>query len=129
MLPFREAVPLAEEVGRILPGAELAVPSSVVGELENLLRRRAPHAASALALARRLRTLPTEDRGDAAVEELAVRLRATVVTADRGLAERLRRQGVAVLVPRDRTRLELRWPLPTAPDDRTSRRRAARPKG
>jgi rRNA-processing protein FCF1 len=128
-LPFREGLPLAQEVDRLLPGAELAVPGAVRAELEGLVARGAALAAAARTFAAPLRTVPTVGRGDDAVEEAAVRLRATVVTADRALAERLRAVGVAVLVPRDRVRLELR--VPKYPAAGPVRRRAgrARPKG
>jgi rRNA-processing protein FCF1 len=94
----------------LLPGAELAVPSAVRAEIDRLVARRASHATAARSLVDGLRAVPSALRGDAAVREAAVRLRAAVVTADRALAERLRRAGVAVLVPRDRARLELKLP-------------------
>ena len=111
-LPFREGLPLALEVDRLLPGAELAVPAAVLSELDHLADRGAAHARAARAFVRPLRAIPSAGRGDLAVVEAAVRLRATVVTADRVLVERLRRSGVAVMVPRGRARLELKLPLP-----------------
>jgi rRNA-processing protein FCF1 len=109
-LPFREALPLTTEVDRMLPGAELALPSSVRDELNRLVERGVPHAAAARAFAQRLRVVPSKGRGDRGVLEAAVRLRATVVTADGALADSLRRAGAAVLTPRDRSRLDLRLP-------------------
>lgn len=108
MLPFRTGLDLAGEVDRALPGAELAVPTSVLGELERLAARRVPFALPAVTLARSFRALSTSDRGDAAVLSTARRFRARVVTADRALTVRLRAAGIDVLLPRDRTRLELR---------------------
>jgi rRNA-processing protein FCF1 len=97
----------------------------VRGELDRLVERGAPHAAAARSFARRLRPVPTDGRGDRAVLAVAARLRATVVTADRALGEALRRAGVAVLVPRDRTRLELRLPGVAAGPGRPAGRRPA----
>ena len=87
------------------------MPAVVEAELDALVRRGAPFALAARAFARSLRTVPSPGRGDRGVLAAAVRERATVVTADRSLAGTLRERGVAVLVPRDRARLELRLPL------------------
>jgi len=113
-------------VERLLPGAELTVPTVVNAELERLVGRQAPRAAAARAFARRLRPVRTSGHGDEAVVKAAIRLRAAVVTADRKLAERLRREGVAVLVPRDRARLELK--LPREPDRTADDGRVRRPR-
>ncbi len=85
----------------------MRVPTSVRGELDRLVARNAPGAAAARALAQRFPALPAVGRGDAAVLRAAVQQKASVVTADRALRERLRQQGVPVLYPRDRHRLEL----------------------
>ena len=126
-LPFREGLALEQEVDRLLPGAELAVPTAVRAELDLLVGRGAARALAARSFAGRLRTVRTAGRGDSAVVEVAVRLRTAVVTADRALAERLRRAGVAVLVPRDRTRLELKLPRAAVRPGGRPPRRPARP--
>ncbi len=116
LLPVRTRFPLESEVDRIRPGARLLVPSSVVDELDSLVARGVAEARGAVALAQKFPVLAVAGRGDAAILEAAVRHGASVVTADRTLAERLRRRGVDVLVPRDRHRLELhpgRVPAPT----------------
>ncbi len=86
----------------------MVVPSSVRAELERLVGEEVPHAALARAFAARLRTIPTTLRGDAAVLDVAIRTGAPVLTSDRVLAERIASVGGSVLVPRDRSRLELR---------------------
>ena len=127
MLPFREGLALADEVDRLLPGAELAVPQAVLAELDRLTERGALHAAAARAFARRLRPVPSEGRGDAAVVRTASQLRASVVTGDRRLADALRGVGVAVLMPRDRARLDLKLPrAAAAPPGRPSVKKRAR---
>jgi len=108
LLPVRIRFPLEAEVDRLRPGARIAVPASVVDELDRLAARGVPQARAAAELARRYPVISVEGRGDRAVLELAVRRRAWVVTADRALAIRLQRAGLPVLVPRDRHRLELR---------------------
>ncbi len=67
-----------------------------------------PHSVLARAFVRRLTSVPTRLRGDAAVLEAAAMTGAPVVTSDRNLALRVEAIGGTVLVPRDRTRLELR---------------------
>ncbi len=74
-------------------------------------------------LASRYPTLTGPGRGDAAVQALAVRRHAWVVTADRALRERLRSEGVTVLSPRDRARLERFAPERPAPTPKERRRR------
>jgi rRNA-processing protein FCF1 len=122
-LPFRHRLPLEQEVARWWPGVPLAVPTSVLRELDRLVARRTAHAAPARALAGGFRAVPTDGRGDRAVVRLAVELGAPVVTADRLLAARLRREGISVLVPRDRARLELQRGEPPARRAATGRRR------
>ena len=132
LLPVRARFPLESEVDRLRPGAKLSVPSSALEELERLAARGVRGAPTALLLARRYPVVPAEGRGDAAVLAAAVRSRAWVVTADRALAARLRQAGLTVLVPRDRSRLEL-WPArppkvrgPRAPAARKPARRRQR---
>jgi len=129
LLPVRTRFPLEAEVDRASPGARLVVPSSVIDELDRLVARGVPEARGALALAQKFPVVPVEGRGDLAILATAVRLGAWVVTADRALAERLRREGVSVLVPRDRHRLELhrgRSPAPSPPSSGVRREPARR---
>ncbi|MGP8077678.1 MAG: PIN domain-containing protein [Thermoplasmata archaeon] len=107
LLPFRTHLDLAGEVDRAVPGAELGVPVSVLGELDRLAARGVAHALAAGELARSFRRVPTPERGDAAIVSVALAENAVVLTADRRLADRLVAEGVSVLLPRDRTRLEL----------------------
>jgi rRNA-processing protein FCF1 len=120
MLPVRTRFPLVTEVGRIRPGARLLVLSSVLSELDRLGARGVPGARAAAAFAKTFPVVPTGSRGDPAIVEEAVRRHAWVVTADRALAERLRRAGVSVLVPRDRHRLELHRARSPTPGTETS---------
>lgn len=108
LLPFRSGLRLREEVDRLLPGVTLIATDSVLRELRSLRRRGVEWSAAALALAEAAGRLRSRGAGDDAILEVAVRRRLAVLTADRGLAGRLRRAGIHVLVPRDRTRLELR---------------------
>jgi rRNA-processing protein FCF1 len=106
-LPVRTRFPLEAEVDRLCPGAFIAVPESVLGELDRLILRDTPGAAAARALGAKYRRLSSAGTGDDAVVRAAVQYRAWVVTSDRALRERLSREGVTVLSPRDRHRLQI----------------------
>jgi len=127
-LPFRSGLPLTDEIERLCPGAAVRVPSPVLRELDGLVDRGIRGAALARDLARSFAGLAATGRGDAAVVRAAVATGGCVLTADRVLARRLLDRGVSVLVPRDRSRLELRrgrLPAPApkhAPAGRARRR-------
>ncbi|MGA8664665.1 MAG: hypothetical protein WB809_06350 [Thermoplasmata archaeon] len=106
-LAVRSRFPLEEEVGRCRPGAILAVPTSVLGELDRLARSLTPGAVAARALAERYERVETTIRGDGGVLDAAERRGAWVVTADRDLQKRLVAHHVTVLRPRDQHRLEV----------------------
>jgi rRNA-processing protein FCF1 len=113
--PFTHGVRFASELTRLFPGGtRLLVPSSASAELAQLERRGVAGAKLARSLAETLPTLPVSGRGDDGLLAAAVEHDAVVATADRALAERLRTAGRSVLVPRDRARLELLGPKPTA---------------
>lgn len=96
-----------------MPGARIAVPRSVVAELQRLARRGTADARAALEYARGWPEVPAPGRGDAAVFAAARRERAVVVTADRALAARLLGQGLSVLQPRAASELVLRSGRPS----------------
>ena len=109
-LPVRNRFPLEAEIARWVPSGRLTVPSSVLGELDRLAEEGEPRASAARQLAQRFTVEATHARGDDGVLDVAVRLRATLVTADVHLQSRARAQGLSVLAPRDRHRLELLGP-------------------
>ena len=106
LLPFEQGLDLGGEVERALGACRVAVPEAALAELR-ALARDSQDAKAALKLASRYEVVPTEGRGDDAILALAVRERAVVVTADRALMARLAEEGVRVLRPRERHRLEL----------------------
>jgi rRNA-processing protein FCF1 len=126
-LPIRTGFPLESEVARLIPGGRVLVAASGVRELDRLVERATPGASGARALAEKFVWTPADLEGDDGVMEVALRERATVVTADRALQERLRSSGLAVLIPRDRHRLELQ-PARRALVTATRRRRTPAPK-
>ncbi len=106
MLPFNHRFPLEREIFRVMEGAQIRVPSSVVGELERLADFGVFPARAAREFAKRFPVVPTDLRGDAALETLARDLDAWIVTGDRELRRRLEARNLKVLFPRGMTRLE-----------------------
>ena len=96
------------EADRLVGGFRAQVPSIVMAELDRLISRGVVGSRAAREIARRFPTAHGAGRGDDAILALAVRRKATVLTADRALAGRLTEAGIDVLIPRDRNRLELR---------------------
>lgn len=126
---IRVGFPLEEEVARLLPGAPLLIPASVVGELDGLAKSLTQGALAARALAERYRVVPTQTRGDEGIIEAAVRSGAWVATADRELRRRLVLRGITTLVPRDRHRLEVVRGRPPPPTGVRRARERVRPGG
>jgi rRNA-processing protein FCF1 len=122
-LVIRTGFPLEQELGRLAPGARLLLPGSVVGELDGLAKSLTPGAAAARALADRFSLVPTRAGGDEGIIEAALRTRAWVATADRELQRRLASQGITVVIPRDRHRLEVVPGRPPSPAGQSRKRR------
>lgn len=93
MMPFQFGFNLDSELERLLGSFEIVVPTPVLGELEALAGRDR-RAKAALALARRFRSLPVEGPADDAVLEAALQLSGIVLTNDRVLLGRCRRNGI-----------------------------------
>lgn len=106
MLPFTSHFRLEEEIYHQLDGAQVLVPSSVLGELDRVAARGNPRARAAREFARRFGVAATEEAGDDAIVALGQRLRAWVLTGDRVLRERLLAVGVPVLFPRGKSHLD-----------------------
>ncbi len=106
-LPFRTHLDLEQEIRRLVGRTRIGIPQLVLGEVDRLIDRRAEAAISARILARRFTLVPSVGHGDAGILAVARRFRATVVTADRGLRDRLRASGLPVLFPRRGHQLEL----------------------
>jgi rRNA-processing protein FCF1 len=128
-LVVRAGFPLEEEVDRLLPGAPILVPASVLAELEGLAKSLTPGAVASRALAERYPVVPTNRRGDDGVLEAALAVHGAVATADRELRRRLALRGITTLVPRDRHRLEAIPGRPPPTGRAPPKRRAVRPGG
>ena len=107
MMPFQFGLNIDLELGRLVPGCEMVVPSSVIEELKAVLgKTKDPHARSALSLAPKYRRINVEGSGDEAVLELARRLGAVIVTNDKGLRARAQAAGLKVIGLRGKNHLE-----------------------
>ena len=113
-LPFTRRFPLEREVYRLLEWARIEVPQSVLGELDRLVARGRPNARVARAYADRFPVVPTDLKGDAALETLARDHGGVILTADGELRRRLVAKGMKVLFPRGEKHLGwVQGPRPT----------------
>ena len=106
LLPFTVRFRLEQEIDRQVDGARVAVPSSVLGELDRIASRGNVNARAAREFARRFEEVPTDHQGDDALVQLGRQLHAWVLTGDRALRKRLLEAGVPVLFPRGKTHLD-----------------------
>jgi hypothetical protein len=94
MMPFQFGVNMDKELRRLFGEVPVFVPSSVLGELSNIVDK---NAKAALSLARKYSVVETELSGDDAVLTIAKERSAAVVTNDRELIKRLRELGIPVI--------------------------------
>jgi rRNA-processing protein FCF1 len=96
IMPFQYSINLDLEIEKIVGSPEIYVPSCVIGELKRLSTKRW-EAKAALQLAEKYNVVEVEKMGDEGVVEGAKKLNAVVVTNDRELIERLKREGIKVI--------------------------------
>ncbi len=105
-MPFQFRINLEAELRRLLGDVDLAVPSPVLEELR-LLATHDRDARAAERLAGRYRVIDAPGGADDALLDLAVALRAVVVTNDQPLLDRLKKEGVPRAYLRSRSHLVL----------------------
>ena len=112
MMPFQFKINLAMELRRLVGECEIIVPRQVLGELRNLSKAH-PEARTALAMAKNYRVVDalagTPDEG---IAELAKREKAFVLTNDKGLIARLKKERIGVIRMRSRSHLVLEGDYP-----------------
>lgn len=104
LMPFEIRINLDLALQELLGEARIVVPGPLVGELKHLDHRS---AKAALALARKYEIIPTEQTGDNAVVELAKKENAYVLTNDKELRRRLRKERIPLIYLRSGTHLAL----------------------
>lgn len=104
LMPFEIRINLDLALQDLLGEARIVVPGPLVGELKHLDHK---YAGAALALARKYEIIPTELTGDSAVVELAKKENAYVLTNDKELRRRLRKERIPLIYLRSGTHLTL----------------------
>jgi hypothetical protein len=104
LMPFEIGINLDLALQDLLGEARIVVPGPLVGELKHLDHKS---ARAALALARKYEIIPTEHTGDNSVIELAYRTGGYVLTNDKELRRRLRKERVPIIFLRSGTHLEI----------------------
>jgi len=94
LMPFQFHLNLDLELRRVVGEVTILVPASVLGELARSSDR---YARAAHQLGERYRIVPTELLGDQAIVALARAEDAAVVTNDRPLRRKLKREGIPVI--------------------------------
>ena len=102
LMPFELKMNLDLALRDLLGEVRIVVPGPLVGELKHMDHR---YAKAAIALARKYEIIPTEYTGDNAVVELAARTGGYVLTNDKELRRRLRKEDVPIIMLRSGTHL------------------------
>jgi len=108
--PFQQNFNLDIEVQNAAPGFEPVVPSSVVRELETLLKDGDWRVKAALQLSMNYPCVEVKGRGDAPIFNLAVRTGWIVMTQDKKLRASLSKNGIPVLLLRGKGHLQIMEP-------------------
>lgn len=104
LMPFEIKMNLDLALKDLLGEARIVVPGPLVGELKHLDHK---YAGAALSLARKYEIIPTQATGDSAVIELAKATGGYVLTNDKELRRRLRREKVPIIFLRSSTHLAI----------------------
>ncbi|MGA1848561.1 MAG: PIN domain-containing protein [Thermoplasmatota archaeon] len=110
MSPFQFSINLDVELTRLAPGHGPVVPTSVVRELDSLLKKGDWRVKASLELARKYPWVDIKGRGDGPIFNLALRKRWMVMTQDKRLRKNLLQRGIPVVIIRDKGHLKLMEP-------------------
>ncbi len=111
MAPFQMGFNLDKELSVILPEKVPVVPTSVVRELEMILKRGNDwRVKAALDLSRKYQLIDIKGKGDAPIFNLALKMKWPVVTMDRKLKIKLLDRGIPVIFVRGKGHLQLLEP-------------------
>lgn len=108
--PFEFGFNLDLEIERVAPGIKVLVPSSVLRELQVLVKKGDWRVKAALELAGRYPCVDIKGKGDAPIFNLAKETGWMVMTQDRKLRAALRKIGIPVLLIRGRGHLQVMEP-------------------
>ncbi|MGA1820032.1 MAG: PIN domain-containing protein [Thermoplasmatota archaeon] len=108
--PFQQNFNLDMELQKAAPGFEPVVPSSVVRELQMLMKDGDWRAKAALQLSMNYPCVEVKGKGDAPIFNLAVRTGWMVMTQDRKLRSSLGKKGIPVVLLRGKGHLQIMEP-------------------
>lgn len=106
MAPFKQKFNIDTELRRLFGIYEIIVPWPVVGELERLGETKT-HARAGARLAKTRKVMPTKSSGDDSVLELAAKRKALIMTNDKELISRARKEGIGIVYVKKGGRLGL----------------------
>jgi rRNA-processing protein FCF1 len=98
--PFQQSFNLDLELEAAAPGLKPVIPSSVIRELEALLKKSDWRIKAAMDLARKYPVIDVKGKGDAPIFNLAVKKQWMVMTQDRRLRNSLLKKGIPVIILR-----------------------------
>lgn len=111
MMPFEYSINLEDELTRLLGKSIILIPKPIVDELiflsKNGKGRKKLLAKPALELIKNYKIVDSEGKGDDSVLFLAKKLNAIVVTNDRELRNRLKKESLQTIFLRGKKRLVL----------------------
>ncbi len=111
MMPFEYSINLEDELTRLLGKTNILIPKPIVEELIYLSKngkgRKKRLAKPALELIKNYKTIDSEGKGDDSVLFLAKKLKAIVVTNDRELRNRAKKESLQTIYLRGKKRLVL----------------------
>ena len=111
MMPFEYSIDLYEEIVRLLGKVKILIPKPIKDELIYLSEygkgRKKRLAKPALELIKDFKIIDSEGKGDDSVLILAKKLNAVVVTNDRELRNRVKKESLRTIYLRGKKRLVL----------------------
>ncbi|UCF50287.1 MAG: hypothetical protein JSU91_02050 [Thermoplasmatales archaeon] len=111
MMPFEYSINLEDELTRLLGKTNILIPKPIIDELiflsKNGKGRKKLLAKPALELIKNYKIVDSEGKGDDSVLFLAKKLNAIVVTNDRELRNRLKKESLQTIFLRGKKRLVL----------------------
>mgnify|MGYP001145166749 CR=1 FL=1 len=112
LAPFKHRFNIDSQLKDIFGSYEIIVPKPLIGELEKMAKTNI-HARGALKLARSRKVQKTRASGDASVLELAKKQEAFILTNDKALIARAKKQGIRIIIVKETGRLvpEQGWML------------------
>jgi rRNA-processing protein FCF1 len=108
--PFQQNFNLDIELDNAFPGIKPVVPTSVIRELEILMKKGDWRVKAALELSSKYLSIDVKGKGDAPIFNLAVTRGWAVMTQDKKLRTNLIKRGIPVIILRGKGHLQVMEP-------------------